>query len=77
MKSPNWISGTGLGERRVDHALGAELLVQAAGRAEHATELADVLAEHDGLGLGAHLQAQRVVHGLDDVHDGHVSYSVA
>ena len=53
------------------HAIGAELVVQAAGRAEHAAELADVLAEHDHARIAAHLDLQRVVHGLDDVHLGH------
>jgi hypothetical protein len=61
----------GLGQRRVDHAIAAELLEEAAGGAEHAAELADVLAEHDGARVLAHLQAQRVVDRLDDVHDGH------
>ena len=60
-----------LGERRVDHAVGAELVEQAAGGAEHAAELADVLAEHDDARVAPHLDAQRVVDRLDDVHDGH------
>jgi hypothetical protein len=63
MKSENWISGTGheavqrhadgraddaaLGERRVDHAVVAELVVEALGHAEDAADLADVLAQHD------------------------------
>ncbi len=40
------------------HALGAELLVQAGGGAEHAAELADVLAEHDHARVAPHLEAQ-------------------
>ena len=43
----------GLGERRVDDALRAELVLQSVGDAEHAAELADVLAhEHDLVVVG-------------------------
>ncbi len=34
-------------ERRVDHAVVAELVQQALRHAEHAADLADVLAQHD------------------------------
>ncbi len=54
----------GLGERRVDHAVGAELVEQARGRAEHAAELADVLAEDDDARVGLHLRAQSVANRL-------------
>ena len=65
----------GLGQRRVDDALGSELVVQAGGGTEHPAELADVLAEHHHLGLARHLHTKRVVDGLDDVHGGHENES--
>ena len=82
MKSENWISAHGpqaverhadrraddavLGERRVDHALGAELVEQALGRAEHAAGLADVLAQHQHVRVAAHAFPEPVVHRLDE-----------
>ena len=73
----NWISATGrrpcaamptrhagdhvLGERRVLHALLAELLLQPDGRAEHAAVHADVLAEHDDARSCAISQASAIV----------------
>jgi hypothetical protein len=61
----------GLGEWCIDHAIGTELLVQTARGAEHATELSDILAEHDDAWVGLHLQAQRITDRFDDVHRGH------
>jgi hypothetical protein len=53
-----------LGNRRVDHALRAELREQALGHAEHAAPRADVLAEQkDALVLRQRLR-QRQAHGL-------------
>jgi hypothetical protein len=52
-------------QRRVDHALGAELLLQARGGAEHAAVDADVLAEHDDDGSRAHLVGERLGDGFD------------
>jgi len=46
--------------------------LQADGRAEHAAEIADVLAEHDDAAIPLHLHAEAVVDGLDEVHLGHV-----
>ena len=46
------------------------------GHAEHAADLADVLAEHDDALVAPHLEAQRVVDGLDHVHLRHVGLLV-
>ena len=48
----------GLGERGVDHALFAEVLLQAVGDAEDAAELADVLTHDDDLVVGLQGAAQ-------------------
>src|SRR6478752_3382942 len=50
----------GLGERAVDDAVLAEVLLQALGDAEDATELADVLTDEHDLGVGLHGLAQAV-----------------
>ena len=87
MKSANWISGTGrrpfdggadrdaddhrLGERRVHHAVAAELVEQAVGGQEDAALLADVLAQDDDRLVAAHLLGQRLADRLDVRHDGH------
>ena len=60
-----------LGQRRVHAALGAEFLVKAGRRAKNSTETADVLAHDDDARIAPHLQSERVVHSLDDVHVGH------
>ena len=39
------------GQRRVDHALGAEALLQTGGGAKHAAIDADIFAEHDDVGI--------------------------
>jgi hypothetical protein len=61
----------GLGERRVDHAILAEVLLQAVGHAEHAAELADVLAHDEHLGIVFHGAAQCGVDGLGQDELGH------
>jgi hypothetical protein len=48
----------GLGERRVDDPVLAEVLLQPVGDPEDATELADVLAHDEDLGVGLHRLAQ-------------------
>ena len=54
------------------HAGLAELFLQPGGRAEHAAEIADVLAEHDDVGIALHHHAMGVVDRLDHV-DGRSS----
>ncbi len=58
-------------ERRVDHALFAELVLEAGGHAEDATHLAHVFAEHHDAIVGAHRDAERVVDGLHHVDERH------
>src|SRR6267378_338540 len=60
-----------LGQRRVDHALGPELLDQTHGGAEHPTELPHVLAHHYHARIAAHLDPQGVIDGLNDVPGWH------
>ena len=62
-----------LGQRRVEHAVAAELVVQPVGGQEHAALLAHVLAEHDDRLVAAHLLGERVADRLDEGHDGHQS----
>lgn len=54
----------GLPERGVDHPVLAEVLLQALGHAEDATERADVLTHDDDLGVGLHGGPQAGVDGL-------------
>ncbi len=56
----------GLGERGVDDAVLAEVLLEVLGDAEDAAELADVLALEDDLGVVLHGLAQAGVEGLGD-----------
>ena len=56
----------GLGERRVDAAVGAEAIAEAGGGAEHAAEAPDVLAEHEHRLVAGELDVERVVDGLDE-----------
>ena len=56
----------GLRQRRVDAAIGAEAVVQTCGRAEHAAEAPDVLAEDDHRLVAGELDVQRVVDRLDE-----------
>ncbi len=53
-------------ERRIDHALVAELLLQADRRAEHAAVDADVLAEHDDGIVVLHFVGERLGDGFDE-----------
>ena len=53
-----------LGDRRVDHAAFAEVLLQAFGDPEHASELADVLTHQHDLGVALHRLAQAHVERL-------------
>ena len=55
----------GFVERRIDHAVGAELVEQAERGAEHATVDADILAEHDDARIVFHFPGQ----GLRDCFD--------
>ena len=54
----------GLGERRVDDPVLAEVLLQAVGDPEDAAELADVLAHDEDLGVVLHRLAQAGVEAL-------------
>ena len=59
----------GLADRRVDHSLLAELLLQPGSRAKGATAAPDVLAQHEHAVVVAERRAQREPDGLD-VGDG-------
>ena len=83
----NWISATGfspwaamamahagdqsLGQRRVEHALRAEALLQAAGGAEHAAVDADILAEHDDVAIVLQFPGLREIDRLHHAHHRH------
>ena len=54
-----------LGERRVDHPLGAEPLLQSHGGAENAAVDADVLAQHHHVGILLHGAGQRQIDRFD------------
>ena len=56
----------GLGERGVEHAVLAEVLLQALGDAEDAAELADVLTHEDDLGVALHGATQAGVEALGE-----------
>ena len=60
-----------LGQRRVQHAVAAELVVQPVGGEEDAALLAHVLAQHDDRVVAAHLLCERRANRLDAGHDGH------
>ena len=55
-----------LGERRVDHALVAELRVQPVGRAEHAAARPDVLAQDQHPLVRRQELVLHLAHGVDD-----------
>ena len=57
----------GLGEWRVEDALGTEGLEQAIGGAEHAAVGADILAQHQHARLLRHGARQRQIDRLDEV----------
>ena len=52
-------------DRRVEAAARAVFLLQALGAAEHAAEIADVLAEHDDVVVARHRDVHRVADRLD------------
>ena len=54
----------GLGQRRVDDALRTELVEEPVRDAEHAAELADVLAHHEHAVVVGHRAPQTLVDGL-------------
>ena len=62
----------GLGERRVDAAVGAEAVEQPGGRAEDAAGAPDVLADHHHVRVALELGVQRVVDRLDERQLSHV-----
>ena len=62
-----------LADRSVEGAGLAELLLKPLGHPENAAEIADVLAEHDDVVVGAHHHLVRVVQRLDHVHHRHQS----
>jgi hypothetical protein len=55
-------------DRGIEHARLAVLFLQAGGCAEHAAEIADVLAHHDHVGIALEHDVERVVDRLDHVH---------
>jgi len=59
-----------LRERRVDHAVLAEVLLQAVGDAKHPAELADVLAHQEDPAVLLHRATQPLVEGLGHGHGG-------
>ena len=59
-------------ERRVDHAVIAKLFVKALGDAENSTDFTNVFAQAEHARVTAHLEAERVVDGLNHVHLRHV-----
>src|SRR3954467_15141324 len=61
----------GLGQRRVHHAIGPELVDEAVGDLERAAEDADVLAHQEHALVGAHLLAHGVRDRLQVGHGGH------
>src|SRR5205823_694013 len=61
----------GLGERRVDDAPGAELLLEAERDLEGAAIDADVLADHEHALVAAHLHAKPIGDRLQICHLGH------
>ena len=65
-----------LGQRRVHHALGAELVDEAVGHLEGAAEGADVLAHQEHALVGAHLLAHGVGDRLQVGHGRHRRYAL-
>ena len=93
MKSPNMISNTGrrpghrgavggagerqLRDRRVEHAVGPEPLVQVRRRLEHAARRGDVLAEEDDRRIALDLLGEGVADRDPELERAHAAYSVA
>ena len=59
------------GKRRIDHALRSETLLQSDGGAEDAAVDADILAEHDDIGVVLHRAGERQIDGFDQRHLRH------
>ena len=59
------------GDRRIEHAVLAVLGLQAFGAAEHAAEVAHVLAEDDDVVVAVEHHVHRGTQGLDHGHRGH------
>ncbi len=59
-----------LGQRRVDDAVLAEVLLQSVGDAKDAAEATDVLAHQEDLGVLLHRATQSLVEGLGHGHRG-------
>ena len=57
--------------------LRAVFLLQALGDPEDAAEIADILAEHDDVGVALHHHVMGAVERLDHVHDGHLRFASA
>src|SRR6185436_11489743 len=64
---------TAFGDRRIDHPMLAELLLQPVGAAKHAAEVANVLAQYDDRRVALHQRVHRRVQGLNHVHAWHGS----
>ena len=65
------------GERRIEHAVATELVVQPVGGQEDAAFLAYVLTQNDDRFVASHLLGERVAHCFDQGHDGHQSSPLA
>src|SRR5205823_5168325 len=61
----------GLGERRVEAAVGPEPVAEARRSAEDAAGATDVLAEHHHVRVALELRVERVVDGLDERQRSH------
>ena len=60
-----------LGDRRIEHAVFAVLALQTFGRAEHAAEIADVLAHQHDRGIAPEHDVHGGIQRLNHVHAGH------
>src|SRR5690606_13073646 len=70
-KADRGADDAGLGERRVDHPVFAEVLLQPVGDPEDAAELADVLAHQDDLVVGLHGRPHAIGERLGQRDLGH------
>ena len=62
------------GQRRVDHPLRSETLLQSGGCAKDAAVDADILAEHDDAGVVLHRAGEGQIDGFDQCHLRHQSF---
>ncbi|SKT96869.1 Uncharacterised protein [Mycobacteroides abscessus subsp. abscessus] len=62
---------SGLGQRRVDDAMVAEILLQPVGHPEDTAELADILSHDDHLVVVLQRRPQASVQGTGHSHPGH------